>query len=222
MLREDARELMASIFIVMLVFGFGYAQYAYSQSVTLQVSVQTTLTFTTQTNNFPNLTPGTPVFATTTLNVTTNNTNGWNVTLFGNTKTNATNTMVLLNASSTQITDQTQWIPGAATTSVGNAVRIASLINSQRVLAFRVMTASGAASFRAPTWWGSADNYVDNVNTLWGGIASSTVQRQIGNAGAGSYQAAANLNTVNYYLDVPASQPTGTYLGDLTFTATAN
>ncbi|MCK4553552.1 hypothetical protein KAU19_01135, partial [Candidatus Parcubacteria bacterium] len=90
--------------------------------------------------------------------------------------------------------------------------------------AFRVMTASSTNGdvFYAPTWWGSADHYTDNANTLWAGIASSTVGRQIGNAGLGSYSASDHLNTVLYYLKVPSTQQSGNYTGDLTFTATTN
>jgi len=120
------------------------------------------------------------------------------------------------------MTDQTEWVAGAATTTAGNALRIGSFANSGDVLAFRVMTASGSTPFRAATWWGSTDDYADSATTLWAGISSSTVSRQIGNASAGSYSASAHLNTVLYYLDVPSSQQTGAYSCPLTFTATAN
>ena len=98
------------------------------------------------------------------------------------------------------------------------------MVNSSNVLAFRVMTASSSNGqpFISTSWWGSADNYTDNASTLWAGIASATVQRQIGNAGAGSYSPSAHLNTVVYYLNVSASQPTGTYQAPITYTATGN
>ena len=165
------------------------------------------------------------VFASTTLSVLTNDTAGYNITLSGDQKNNQPQNNLQLNgATSTQITDQTEWVPGNATTSAGNAARITSLVNSGNVLAFRVMTASttNGVPFVATSWWGTQDNYVDNANTLWAGISSSTVQRQIGNAGAGSYSASAHLNTVLYYLNVSASQPTGTYNAPITYTATGN
>ena len=84
------------------------------------------------------------------------------------------------------------------------------------------MTASGTTPFRAATWWGSADSYVDSATTLWAGISSTTVSRQIGNAGTGSYSASEQLSSVLYYLDVPSSQQTGAYSCPLTYTATAN
>lgn len=213
--------LTSSLFIVCVL-----CAQAYASTTTLTVTVNTSLTFTSTTNNFTTVTPGTPTFATTTINVTTNDTSGWNVTLSGDDK-NLTNNNLQLGtppATSTQITDQTEWVNAAATTSAGTAVRISSFANSQNVLAFRVMSASSTngAPFFATSWWGTADTYVDNANTLWAGIASSTVLRRIGNAGAGSYSATTHINTVLYYLNVAISQPTGTYTAPITYTATGN
>lgn len=220
--KDSFRSLALALIVSIAVFSLGVAEHARGEAVNLQVIVNSALTFTTTTDNFPNVSPGTPVFATTTLNVSTNNTAGWNVTLYGDDQSPSDTVMDLTTDAAVGITDQAEWINAAATTSAGNAVRISSLDNSADVLAFRVMTASGSTPFRASSWWGSADNYTDNASTLWAGISSSTVQRRIGNAGAGSYSASAHLNTVLYFLDVPATQQTGTYTGGLTYTATAN
>ena len=213
--------LTAALFAVFLV-----CAQAYATTTTLTVTVNTSLTFTSTTNNFTTITPGTPTFATTTVNVTTNDTAGWNLTLSGDNANLINNNLQLGTppATSTQIIDQNDWIPGVATTSAGNAVRISSLDNSGNVLAFRVMSASSTngAPFLATAWWGTADAYVDNANTLWAGIASSTPLRRIGNAGTGSYSATAHINTVLYYLNVAPSQPTGTYTAPITYTATGN
>jgi hypothetical protein len=162
--------------------------------------------------------------ATSTLSVTTNDPSGWNVTLSGGNKSTGNNNLQTAgNAAS--IPDQTEWIPGAATSSAGNAVRIGSLTNSGNVLAYRVMTASSTngTAFTASSWWGSADNYAtDNASTLYAGVSSSTVSRQVGNAGAGSYNASAHLNDVQYYLNVGTTQQTGSYTAPLTYTATGN
>ncbi|MBI2100861.1 MAG: hypothetical protein HYT47_02475 [Candidatus Vogelbacteria bacterium] len=173
------KQWVVAFLITTAIFVMGYGHYAYSEAEILTVTVSTTLSFSASTDNFGSLSAGTAKFATTTLNVNTNNT-------------------------------------------AGNAVRISALDNSGDVLAFRVMTASGSVPFRAATWWGSADNYADSVSTLWAGVASSTIQRQVGNAGTGSYSASDHLNTVLYYLDVPATQQSGAYSCPLTFTATAN
>ena len=212
-------SLLTAAFLVALVAFSGYMAYAATQAVSLSVTVASTLTFTTSTNQFSTLTPGTPVQATTTLSVITNNVSGWNVTLSGDNVTASAQAMN--DGAGTEITDLTpQWsIPAAAaTTTAGNAVAIT---NGQDALAFRVMSASGTVSFLSTAWWGTSD-VMFNASQKWAGMASSTNISRIGNAGAGSYQASANLNTVQYYLDVPATKKTGTYTGPLTYTATAN
>lgn len=221
-MKNNFKVAAASFLIVTLVFGFGYVQYALGEAVTLTVTVATSLTFATATNNFGTLTPGTFKFATTTLSVTTNDVNGWNVTLYGDDQS-PTNTVCDLDTDPTVgITDQAEWVDPTATTSAGNAVQIGSLDNSADVLAVRVMTASGSVPFRASAWWGTTDDYVDSATTLFAGVASNTIQRKIGNAGAGSYQAAAHLNSVLYYLDVASTQQSGAYGCPLTYTATGN
>jgi len=220
---QHRREASISVLAVLVVFMITFATYAYGQAVTLNVTVATALTFTTSSNNFTTINPGTPQFATTTLAVSTNDTAGWNVTLSGDNKTSANNNLQLA-ANAASITDQTEWVPNSATTSAGNAVRLSSLVNSANVLAFRVMSASSTngASFLAPSWWGTTDVYSDSATTLWAGISSSTVQRRIGNTGAGSYSASAHVNSVVYYLNVAATQQTGAYSAPLTYTATGN
>lgn len=221
-LKNNIRTLFVAFLASCLIFSGVLVQYAYGEAVTLTVTVTSSLTFTTTSNNFGSLTAGTARFATTTLSVSTNNVAGWNVTLYGDDQS-PTNTVCDLDSdASVGITDQAEWAPGAATTTAGNAVRISSFDSSGDVLALRVMTASGSVPFRASSWWGTTDAYADSATSLWAGIASSTVQRQIGNAGTGSYSASAHLSTVLYYLDVPGTQQAGAYSCPLTFTATAN
>lgn len=219
----SVKQLMAlSVLITMAFSGGFYAQHAvYGESVTLSVTVASSLTFVTSTDQFGTLTPDSYKIATTTLSVLTNNNAGWNVTLSGDDQSPTDTVLDLTTDAAVGITDQTEWVPGAATTSAGNAVVRASLDSSGDVLAFRVMSASSTngVSFLAPTWWGTTDA---DGTAKWAGIASTTIQRQIGNAGVGSYSATAHLNTVQYYLDVPSSQQTGSYDGGLTYTATAN
>ena len=209
----------AAIFSLVL-----FATQAYAAAVTLSVTVNTSLTFSISTDQFSTLNPGTPTFATTTLSVATNNANGWIVSLSGDNKNTTNHNLQRTGDTTVQITDQTEWIPGAATTSVGNAVRIGSFTNSGNVLAFRLMTASSSngGGFISTTWWGTTDSYADSATTLWAGISSSTVQRTIGNAGAGTYSASTHLNTVVYYVNVASTQKTGAYTAPLTYTATGN
>lgn len=220
--KEDLRLVIASFLIAVASFGGAYAYDAYAENVTLTLSVATALTFSTVTDNFGTVTGAVPIFATTTLLMTTNNVSGWNVTLYG-TDQSPTDTVCDLDAdASTGITDQTEWVSPAATTTAGNAIRISSLDSSQQVLAFRVMSASGSIPFRASAWWGTTDAYADSATTLFAGISSSTVQRKIGNAGAGSYSSSAHLSTVLYYLQVPSTQTSGAYGCPLVYTATGN
>ncbi len=216
---SDLKLLGVSASLGLLVVGFLYAgQLVRGDTVNLSVTVATSLTFSTASNQFPTLTPGSYVFGTSTLYVTTNDSLGWNVTL---SKNAPTSTMTLSTDGITAIPDQAEWIPGAATSTTGNAVIRTSLGNTGNVLAFRVMTASSSngAAFYAPTWWGTSDA---DGTAKWAGFASNTVQRLIGNAGANSYSASVHINTVQYYINVPASQPTGTYTGNLTYTAVGN
>lgn len=217
---SNVRAFVSAFTVAVVIFAGGGAYYAYGEAVSLTVTVAQTLTFTTSSDQFGTLTPGTYKIATTTLSVTTNDVAGWNVALSGD-DVAASTACDLDSDASVGITDQTQWINGAATTTTGNAVVRASLDNSGNVLAFRVMTASSTNSvaFFASSWWGATDA---DGTAKWAGVASSTVARQIGNAGAGSYSATAHLNTVNYYLNAAASQQQGAYTCPLTFTATGN
>ncbi|MEK7511046.1 MAG: hypothetical protein AAB582_02335 [Patescibacteria group bacterium] len=195
-----------------------------SYSVVPQITTYnpTSLTFVVSHVDFPTIAPGTPSHATTTLSVDTTDPNGWNVILSGDDQGTSNTVMDLSTDAAVGITDQTEWIPGSATTSPGNAVRISSFDSGGDVLAFRVMTASGTPLFRAPTWWGSTDTYVDAATTLWAGIASSTASnKKIGESSEDSGGVPV-LSSVLYYLDVPTSQPVGSYSGALTYTATVN
>jgi hypothetical protein len=183
------------------------------------------LTFTVSTDAFPTLTPGSPVFATSTLRVNTNNSTGWNVVMYGdNQGSGSASTTMYSRASNCTgtrdynvgITDQTEWVPGTSTSTGGNASTITA---GNDFLAFRVMTASGTVSFISTAWWGSDDT--PYANAKWAGAASSTVWRQIGNSSVSSGGSDA-LNTIQYYLDVPNTQQTGCYEAPITFTATTN
>lgn len=219
--KEDFSILLVSVALTTLIFSAFYAYYVYAAAVSLTVTVNSTLSFTTSTDVFPALTPGTSVAATTTLSVATNNAAGWNVTLSCDEKTTTVACGDLDTDTTVELPDPTiEWsiAAAAATTTAGNA---AAITNGDNFLYFRMMSASGSVPFRSTAWWGTSDDWF-NASQLWAGIASSTNARRIGNAGAGSYSASTHLNTVNYYLDVAASQQTGAYSIPLTYTATAN
>src|SRR3989338_7536169 len=219
-IKEDIHLLGAALFVTLLVFSGLYATYAYGEAVNLTVTVSSTLSFTTSTNQFAALTQGTPRQATTTLSVTTNNANGWNVTLSCDDRTLTVACGSIGGLNVTELPDGTGWIVAAATatTTGGNA---ASISSGDNFLYFRVMSASGSVPFLSTAWWGTSDTMF-NASQKWAGIASSTNVSRIGNAGSGSYSASTHLNTVQYYLDVGASQQTGAYEAPLTYSATVN
>src|SRR2546421_299560 len=112
--KEAVRTLMLSLAIT--IFAFSSLLYAVQENataVTLTATVATSLTFTTDTNQFGTVTPGTIAWATTTLDVLTNDTSGWNVGLTGTNKTTSNNNLQLA-ANAASITDQLEWIPNAA------------------------------------------------------------------------------------------------------------
>jgi hypothetical protein len=217
---------LAFVLTSFLLFGF-YAYHVQGEAVSLTVTVSSALSFTSSTDQFGTLTPGTFKIATTTLSVTTNANDGYNITLYGDDQSTSDTVMDLTTNASTGITDQTEWIPGGgitpATTTTGNAVVRGSLDSSGDVLAFRVYSSTTPA-FYSTSWWG-ATNLVGVAK--WAGIPSSTVQRRIGNVqskGGGNsvYNSSEQLITIAYYLDVPTTQVAGSYSGGLTYTATAN
>ncbi len=226
--KEDLNLFLSAMLITFLAFSGLYVVYtafAETDSASLTATVTSTISCTVSTDTFPSITAGgDAVFATSTLNVNTNNSSGWNVTLYGDSQGAANTVMDLNDYASIGITDQLEWVAGAATTTAGNAVRIGSFDNSSDVLAFRVMSASSTdgAAFLSTSWWGATDEYVDSATCLWAGIASSTDVSQIGNAGAGTYSASDHLNTVLYHLEVASTQQGGSYAGDLTYTTVVN
>ncbi|KKU03963.1 MAG: hypothetical protein UX07_C0049G0006 [Parcubacteria group bacterium GW2011_GWA2_45_30] len=219
-IKNDIYLLGVALMIALLAFSGFYAKHAYGEAVNLTVTVASTLSFTTSTNQFSNLTPATPVQATTTLSVTTNNAPGWNVTLSCDDRTLTVACGSIGGLNVTELPDGTGWIVAAATatTTGGNA---ASISSGDDFLYFRVMSASGSVPFLSTAWWGTSDTMF-NASQKWAGIASSTNVSRIGNAGSGSYSASTHLNTVQYYLDVGASQQTGAYEAPLTYSATVN
>lgn len=219
---EECKTFFSATLIALLAFGSTYAYTAYSANPeveTLTVTIAAAVTFQVDTNVFGTLTPGTPKFATSTTQVTTNAT-AWNISLYGNNTGSTTASTTLYSATtpySPNIPDGVQWSPSAAlaTTSAANAVTITS---GDDFLYFRVMSASGTYPFRSTTWWGTDDTPFTNAK--WAGIASSTatftVGRRIGSVT--NYQSSIFINTVQYYLDVSASQQQDNYTGNLTYT----
>lgn len=226
---EECKTFFSAAFIALIVFGGTYAYDAFAntsaQTETLTVTIANAVTFNVYTDSFGTLTPGTPKYATSTTVVTTNANAGWNIQMFGtNQGSGAASTTLYIAAdlaTDNKIPDSTEWQPGAATTTAGNAGNA----TGSTTLAFRVMTASSSPAsnaFLATTWWGTSDVNL-NGNQKWAGVASTTaslIGKRIGIVKTGLYSASAYINTVQYYLDASASQKQGNYTGDITFTFT--
>jgi len=166
------------------------------------------LTFTTDgtSESFSSVISGVVAATSSILTVTTSNTTGFNITLQ---RGDPTGTMSF---GSTYIPDKTDWIPNAATTSPGNAT---ASTTQPFTLQFRVRLAGTDAPNYASSWWGTDDT---TPNALFAGIPSSAqpIVKRSTSAGSGT------VATVLYDLNVPATQPVGTYSGSITYTVTAN
>ena len=175
------------------------------------VPIAPSLTFTIDSGaqSLPTITPGALAATSSILQVNTANVTGFNVTLA---RSNTTGTLQLASDPSTVISDKTDWTAPSATTTSGPAT--ASTTQPQ-TLQFRLWKAQSDAQVYASTWWGVDDTV---VNALFAGIPSTT--QTIANSSVAA--AATSTARVLYDLSVGITQKTGTYNGNITYTATAN
>lgn len=151
--KTDINLFAAAVMISLMAFSGICAQFAGAETEALSVTVSASSSFSVDTNNFAGgaITSGTPNWATSTLSITTNTAGGWYVELYGEDRATGNTTMDLSTDDSVGITDDTEWVPGAATTTAGNAT---SLTSGDDMLSFRVMSASGTPRFLSTSWWG--------------------------------------------------------------------
>lgn len=175
------------------------------------VPIALSLTFTIDSGSqtLPTITPGSLAATSSILKVNTNNVTGFNVTLV---RANAAATLLLATDASVSIGDKTDWTAPAATTTSGPAT--ASTTQPQ-TLQFRLWKAQSDISIYSNTWWGSDDTV---VNALFAGIPSTT--QTIANSSVPA--PATSTARILYDLSVGTTQKTGTYNGNVTYTATAN
>ena len=174
-----------------------------SQTIILTVTSTITLTLATTTVNLGTLSPGTPLTATTSLSVVTNNNGGWNLQVR---RFDATSTLNLNGTSSPDVTfpDATGWTyatPNASTTPGAN-------------LSFRVLQTGTDAGLYDASWWGANDG----GSAMYAGFPTTNQQISTTSSYVGTTQ------NVAYGLraDAPGSQQSGTYTGDVIFTAITN
>ena len=185
--------------------------YLYTTYPEATLTNTTSLTFVLDGSSqvFPTLTPGTLVATTSILYVNTNNSSGFNVTVLRN---NGSATLLHTTDSGVSIPDKTVWSPGGNCASAGNATASTTEPNT---LEFRVRQAGTDSGNYCSAWWGMADT---TATALFAGFPSSA--QQIINRSSASTPTTTAV--VLYNINVPQSQKTGSYSGDVTYTAVAN
>jgi len=170
---------------------------ATDQSQTINLTVTTTLTFSlaTGTVSLGTLTPGTPIIATTSCYVTTNDSSGWQLLVKRN------NSDYTLKNGSNGLPDYTAW-NGSNSTSTPGAT-----------LSFRVyQTGTTPSGLYNTTWWGTNDS-----SPLWAGFPTTSVQI----ASTSTYVGTQQTVVYGFRVDAPLTQPSGAYTGNITLTALA-
>ncbi len=158
------------------------------------------------TEGFGTVTPGTVAATSSILTVRTDNSTGFFVTVR---RSDATGTM---SSSGTYIPDKTAWVPGANTSLAGNAT---ASTTEPLTLQFRVRQAGTDGANYSSAWWGTADT---TVAALFAGFPASN-QNIIDRS---SSAVSTTTAYVLYNLNVPTTQKTGAYSGDIIYTVTTN
>jgi hypothetical protein len=161
------------------------------------------------TQSLPSLTPGVLAATSSILQIKTNNVSGF---VFSLSRANAAATLLLATDPTVIISDKSEWIAPSATTTTGPATASST---QPQTLQFRLWKAKTDTQSYASNWWGSDDT---SANALFGGIPSTT--QTIANSSVAAL--ATSTARVLYDVNVPATQKTGTYSGDVIYSATAN
>ena len=184
---------------------FSYSVYP---RVTIFTADTLSVSIDTSTISFPSLSPGFPVYATSTITVTTTNATGFSISV---NRQSPTTTMYLATDNTITIPDRTNWVAPANTSTAGNS----ATYTSGNGLGFRVAQNGTDSGNYASAWWGTNDQ---SANALFAGFPTSS--QQIANRSTDS--SPATLANVSYKLDVPQNQNNGNYTGQITYTIVAN
>ena len=176
-----------------------------TDQVTLQLSVNQTLALDCIGGtpvDLGALTPGTAVYNSTTCTTTTNADAGYDLKVK---RDDADTTLDLTTSATTNITDKTAWDP-TASSNAGNAATWTGT-----GLAFGVYASTATKS---TTWWGTGTACDDALNKYAGfPTAYATIMDH------DSYSAGSTTTSVCYKVDVPGTQPSGSYDGTITYQA---
>ena len=175
------------------------------------VPVAPSLTFVVDSGSqsLPALSPGNLVATSSILTVKTTNTSGFAATVVRST---TAATLALNSNPGVTITDKTDWFAPPATTSTGNAT---ASTTEPLTLQFRLWQAQTDTPNYASAWWGSNDTL---AGALFAGISSTT--QTIANRSVSALST--TTMRVLYNINVPVTQKTGTYTGDIVYSVTAN
>jgi len=181
---------------------------ASSQTVSLTVTTTLQLTLATTTLALGILSPGTPVTATTSAAVTTNNGTGWS---FTTKRDDASSTLDLTSSSTIDFLDYTAWTQGTYCSAGGNAAT-----SPGATLSFRTWQAGTTPSeLYCIQYWGTNDS---GGTAKYGGFPT-TAQEIAKNT---AYSSTSQTVVYGLRADAPGTQPGGSYDGTITMTALAN
>ena len=158
-------------------------------------------------DNGASIIPGSPASNSTTCTVTTNDAEGYNLSVVDDrTTSNALYHATLSGTADGQIIDKIAWDPTAGS-GVGNAVAW-----SGTGLGFGVLSSTATKN---TTWWGTGTTCADG-NQLYAGLPSAETNVME----HASYSNASTDTIICYRIDVPSTQIAGEYTGSVTYTAT--
>lgn len=184
------------------------SNYVYSKYPQVTISSGSTLTFTTDgfSESFSTITPGIVSATSSLLFVKTDNSTGFVVTVQ---RDDSVGTMSL---GGVYIPDKTAWSAPGATTTIGNST--ASTTEAQ-TLQFRVKQSGTDTPNYSSVWWGVSDT---TSAALFAGFPTSA--KTIINRSTTALST--TTSNVLYNINVPVTQPNGSYSGSITYTVTAN
>lgn len=201
-------RFLISILVVASFFAFQATSIGEGATDTDQITLQLTVNQTIDLNcgtdpvNIGSLTPGTPVFNSTTCTADTNAISGYDLQVK---RDDADTTMDLTTDATANITDKTAWDPTAGA-GAGNAATWAGT-----GLGFGVYASTATKS---TTWWGTGTACDDVLNKYAGfPTAYATIMDH------DTYSGSATTTSVCYKVDTAATQRSGSYDGTITYQA---
>lgn len=197
--------LIAAVFAVFQAMEFSQGA-SDTDQVTLSLTVNEALSLGCGADvNIGSLTPGTPIYNSSTCTVSTNDEDGYDLQVK---RDDADTTLDNTSDASANITDKTAWDPTAGA-GAGNAATW-----SGTGLGFSVYASDATKN---TTWWGTG-TACDDANNKYAGFpaAYANIMEHT------SYSATDTTTSVCYKVDTAATQKSGSYDGTITYQASGN